>query len=167
MPKAQPQNPSRTFKTRTTGIFKKASYLHEFDESIRIAIFIEKPGSAPLVFTSEEDGISWPPLLQDYVARRGAMVKRPSHYVSLNEGLSRGRVRVVDAGASSPPPPYMREETPDQMDEEELNDQGEDGSPPSYLPVTPRGHSSFGRNSSPLPIPFVLPSKMTLNDAKK
>lgn len=68
MPKAQPQNPTRTFKTRTTGIFKKASYLHEFDESIRIAIIIEKPGSVPLVFTSEEDNSTWPPLLQDYVS---------------------------------------------------------------------------------------------------
>ena len=68
MPKAQPQNPTRTYKTRTTGIFKKASCLHEFDERIRIAIVVEKPGSVPLVFTTEEDGTSWPPLLQEYVS---------------------------------------------------------------------------------------------------
>jgi hypothetical protein len=68
MPKAQLQNPTRTYKTRTTGIFKKAAFLHEFDESIRIAIVIEKPRSVPLVFTLEEDGISWPLLMREYVS---------------------------------------------------------------------------------------------------
>jgi len=79
MPKAQPQNPTRTFKTRTTGLFKKASCLHEFDQNIRITIVIEKPGQAPLVFTSDEDNTDWPPLLQDYVSNRFPVIILPTY----------------------------------------------------------------------------------------
>jgi hypothetical protein len=34
MPKAQLQNPTCTYKTRTTRIFKKAAFLHKFNKSI-------------------------------------------------------------------------------------------------------------------------------------
>jgi hypothetical protein len=58
----------RAFKTRTNGIFKKASELHELDDSVRITVIIEKRGSIPLVFTTEDGPPSWPPLMQDYVS---------------------------------------------------------------------------------------------------
>lgn len=68
MPRAPPQNIIRAFKTRYNGIFKKASDLHEIDDSVRITVIVEKPGSVPIVFTTEEDGVNWPPLMHDYVS---------------------------------------------------------------------------------------------------
>jgi hypothetical protein len=67
MPRAPPQNLSRSFNTRCTGIFKKAAELHQIDDRIRISIVVEKPGITPLVFTTEERGQNWPPFVEDYV----------------------------------------------------------------------------------------------------
>ncbi|EUC40670.1 hypothetical protein COCMIDRAFT_55728, partial [Bipolaris oryzae ATCC 44560] len=95
MVKPTPQNLTRTFKDRSIGICRKAAQLHSIDSSIRIAIIIEKPGQRPFVFSSEEQGFQWPILMEQYVHAQTPIVKRPSHFVFLNEGLSRGRVKVV------------------------------------------------------------------------
>jgi hypothetical protein len=33
----------------------------------RVLIVINKPGNQPLVFSSEQHGLSWPPAIEDYV----------------------------------------------------------------------------------------------------
>ena len=67
MVKPTPQNLTRTFKDRSIGICRKAAQLHSIDNSIRIAIIIEKPGQRPFVFSSEEQGFQWPILMEQYV----------------------------------------------------------------------------------------------------
>lgn len=117
----------------------------------------------------------------DQVENRGPIVKRPSHYQSLNDGISQGRARIVGASSSSPsppprlpslpplpPPPYMldrtRVQTPDIVTMEDKRDIDE--SPPSYysregynLPATPP-RMMASRVASPLPMNPVLPSKL-------
>ncbi|EMD95299.1 hypothetical protein COCC4DRAFT_178870, partial [Bipolaris maydis ATCC 48331] len=95
MTKSTPQNLMRTFKDRSDGICRKAAKLHAIDSSIRISVIIEKPGQRPVVFSSEEQGFQWPSWMEEYVYAEAPIVKRPSHFVSLNEGISRGRVKVA------------------------------------------------------------------------
>ncbi|KAF1840099.1 uncharacterized protein K460DRAFT_410710 [Cucurbitaria berberidis CBS 394.84] len=174
MPKALPQDITRSFNTRYSGIFKKSAELHAIDRRVRISIIIEKPGTTPFVFSTEESGHSWPPHLQDYVEDRGPIVKRPSHYQSLSQGISEGRVRVIGASSLSPPPPYMpgtsdREQTPDSLASGKMAKEMQEP-PPSYqsregwcLSATPP-RIIPSRTSSPLPMNVVLPSKMPGND---
>jgi hypothetical protein len=61
------------------------------------------------------------------------------------------------SGSSSPPPQYDYEgQIPQLMDE---NGSAEEIRREAYVPVTP-SRKLPARTSSPLPIPFVLPSKM-------
>jgi hypothetical protein len=67
MPRSPPANISRSFKTRTDGIFKKASELHDIDGSIRITIVIERPGQRPMIFSTERRA-AWPcDTMEEYV----------------------------------------------------------------------------------------------------
>ncbi|KAF2023969.1 hypothetical protein EK21DRAFT_79743 [Setomelanomma holmii] len=171
MPRSPPQNLVRAFKTRYNGIFEKASELHEIDDSVRITVIIEKPGSVPLVFTTEETGMNWPPHMQGYVNHRRPIVKRPSHYQSLSDGISTGRARIIrsTSGSSSPPPQLdSRGQTPQSMEVTGSGEEYHEGglshrSREAYVPVTPSRKLPV-RTSSPLPIPFVLPSKMCVDD---
>jgi hypothetical protein len=67
MPRVSPRNPTRSFHTRVNGIFKKSSELHGIDGQIKIAIFVEKPGLTPLVFTVEEHDLSFPCGIEEFV----------------------------------------------------------------------------------------------------
>jgi hypothetical protein len=192
MPRAPPQNLSRSFNTRCTGIFKKAAELHQIDDRVRISIIVEKPGVAPLVFTTEERGLNWPPFMEDYVRlfavyrwlyspsqvkRSHPFIKRPAHYQTVVEGISRGHVRIVRTSSASPPPPYLTGDTTNGKEGEKnvgesLGDTEVQESLPSYqllgeawaLPTTPpRPIPSRTSTSSPLPTNVILPSKMTRN----
>lgn len=67
MPRSPPANISRSFKTRTDGIFKKASELHDIDGSVRITIVIERPGQRPMIFSTERRA-AWPcDTMEEYV----------------------------------------------------------------------------------------------------
>lgn len=68
MPKDSSCSLDRIFQNRVNGIFKKASALHQIDNQARIVIFIEKPGVAPYVFTSDEEGFDWPCGAAEYVS---------------------------------------------------------------------------------------------------
>ncbi|PVH95423.1 hypothetical protein DM02DRAFT_600867 [Periconia macrospinosa] len=107
MPKA-PRNYQRSFQNRTNGLFKKATELHELMHEVRISIVVEKSGSRPLVFSTEESEIDWPRGTHDFILTQAAIVKRPSHYVTLSEGVSAGRAQIVhSARPHTPnPPPY-------------------------------------------------------------
>jgi hypothetical protein len=67
MSKSPPKDLARTFKTRWSGIFKKAAELHDIDERVRISIIVEKDGVTPIVFSTEEAGHEWPPHIEQYV----------------------------------------------------------------------------------------------------
>ncbi|KAI0569250.1 hypothetical protein Ptr902_06084 [Pyrenophora tritici-repentis] len=168
MPRAPPQNLSRSFNTRYTGIFRKAAELHQIDDRVRISIIVEKPGVTPLVFSTEERGHNWPPFVQDYVKSNNPHIKRPAHYQSVSDGISRGHVRIVRTSSPSPSPPYMPGNRNSREQTQELpNVAAAQESPPSYvgeswyLPATPpRPTPNRISTSSPLPINVVLPSKM-------
>ncbi|KAF1363094.1 hypothetical protein EJ07DRAFT_50813, partial [Lizonia empirigonia] len=99
-----PRNPGRSFDTRHNGIFKKTTELCNMFPDTRILIIINKPGSQPLVFSSEQHGLNWPPAIKDYIQKNDAIVKRPAHYQSLSEGIDKGRALLVGSSTSSPPP---------------------------------------------------------------
>lgn len=62
-----PRNPERSFDTRYNGIFKKTTDLCNMFPDARVLIVISKPGGQPLVFSSEQHGLSWPPAIEEYV----------------------------------------------------------------------------------------------------
>ena len=68
MPKDNSCSRNRIFQNRVNEIFKKASALHQINNQARIVIFIEKPGVAPYVFTSDEEGFDWPCGAAEYVS---------------------------------------------------------------------------------------------------
>ncbi|PSN58685.1 hypothetical protein BS50DRAFT_443899, partial [Corynespora cassiicola Philippines] len=102
MPRPAPRDIQRSYRDRVNSIFKKASELHGIDNGIRIAIFIEKPGNIPRVFTVEEHGLTWPCDAQQFKNQYHPSIRRPSHFFSMNEGIEKGKVKMVEL---SPPPP--------------------------------------------------------------
>ncbi|KZM26576.1 hypothetical protein ST47_g2217 [Ascochyta rabiei] len=99
-----PKNPGRSFDTRYNGIFKKTTELCDMFPDTRVLIVINKPGSQPLVFSSEQHGLSWPTAIEEYIRTSEAIVKRPAHYQSLSEGISKGRATLVRSSLSPSPP---------------------------------------------------------------
>jgi hypothetical protein len=89
------------------------------------------------------------------------VVKRPSHFVSLNEGLSRGRVKAIRpcSSPSSSPRPH----TPDTSRTSESKDAEDDSDGLGIwsLREFPTPRASPGRYLSPLPprTAIILPSK--------
>jgi hypothetical protein len=77
MPKAPPRDPRRAYKTRVDGLCRKISELHGIDPQIRIALFVERPGITPLVFTTDECGLGWPCGAEEFVC-----VLTPRHAVT-------------------------------------------------------------------------------------
>lgn len=70
MPKAekadkQARDALRSFVTRANGIFRKASDLADKDALVQASIVLERRGQEPLVFTTQEDGVS--SILQSFV----------------------------------------------------------------------------------------------------
>ncbi|PSN58909.1 hypothetical protein BS50DRAFT_566291 [Corynespora cassiicola Philippines] len=105
MPKDNSRGLSRIFKNRVDGIFKKASALHEINNQARIAIFIEKPGVTPYVFTSDEEGFDWPCGAAEYSQEQHPVIKRPSNFCTLSDSISRGEVQLVKRCSL---PPYAQ-----------------------------------------------------------
>ncbi|CAI6337036.1 unnamed protein product [Periconia digitata] len=102
MPRA-PRNLTRSFNNRTSGLFRKVTELHQLMEEVRISIVVEKPGSSPLVFSTEESTIDWPAGMQEFTLTHGAIIKRPSHFTTLSDSVSTGRAQIVQSLPSSPP----------------------------------------------------------------
>ncbi|KAF1358857.1 hypothetical protein EJ07DRAFT_71396, partial [Lizonia empirigonia] len=99
-----PRNPERSFDTRYNGIFKKTTELCNMFPDARVLIAISKPGGQPLVFSSEQHGLNWPPAIEEYIQKSDAIVKRPAHYQSLSEGIDKGRALLVGSSLSPSPP---------------------------------------------------------------
>ncbi|KAK7178710.1 hypothetical protein PSPO01_15239 [Paraphaeosphaeria sporulosa] len=60
MPKAPPRDKQRAFRTRTDGIFKKASELFLLDDEVKVSILIETPGNPAWVFFTTGNLREWP-----------------------------------------------------------------------------------------------------------
>lgn len=88
-------------------------------------------------------------------------MKRPSHFVSLNEGISRGRVEVAKQSSSLSSLPQSQ--THESAHTLEGKDGGDDSDEIGLWNVrgNPTPHASPSRNLSPLPprTDIVLPSK--------
>ncbi|KAF2633017.1 hypothetical protein BU25DRAFT_406286 [Macroventuria anomochaeta] len=159
-----PKNLGRSFDTRYNGIFKKSTDFCEMFPDARVLIVIKKPGIQPLVFSSEQHGLGWPSAIEEYIKTSEAIVKRPAHYQSLNEGISKGRAMLVRSSLSpSPPERNTTKRTLDWIEACE-DDSTLDGSmSTSPLPASKRRALDYtsprsNRNASPFPT-FILPSE--------
>jgi hypothetical protein len=56
MPRKAPRNVDRSYKDRTSGLFKKGTELHKLDGRTTVHIIIEREGMVPQLFTSGEEG---------------------------------------------------------------------------------------------------------------
>jgi hypothetical protein len=108
------------------------------------------------------------------VKRRHPFIKRPAHYQSVVDGLSRGHVQIVCTTTSSSPPPYIHRQATDSTGRDiegqaGSNDTQETSSGQQQLgevwslPATPpRPIPCRTSTSSPLPRNIILPSKMNI-----